>query len=49
MWLEKHQPSHNIGSIEMDRQEFQRFYKVAQSFAGQAVMHGIAMNGETFS
>jgi hypothetical protein len=32
--------------MEMHKTEFQRFYKVAQSFAGQAVRHGIAMNGE---
>ena len=34
--------------MEMDRERFLRFIKVAQSFAGQAVRHGIAMNGETF-
>ena len=47
-WLREHPPDHYVGSMEMDREEFQRFHKVAQSFAGQAVRHGIAMNGERF-
>ena len=44
-WLREHPPEHYASSLEMDREEFQRFYKVAQNFAGQAVRHGIAMNG----
>ena len=47
-WLREHPPDHHVGSMEMDREEFQRFLKVAQSFAGQAARHGIAMNGEKF-
>ena len=47
-WLREHPPDCHVGSMEMDREEFQRFYKVAQSFAGQAVRHGIAMNGEKY-
>ena len=47
-WLREHPPEHYASSLEMDREEFQRFYKVAQNFAGQAVRHGIAMNGEKF-
>ena len=47
-WLREHPPDCHVGAMEMDREEFQRFHKVAQSFAGQAVRHGIAMNGETF-
>ena len=47
-WLLEHPPVRHVGAIEMHRTEFQRFHKVAQSFAGQAVRHGIAMNGEKF-
>ena len=47
-WLREHPPDRYVGSMEMDREEFQRFHKVAQSFAGQAVRHGIAMNRERF-
>ena len=47
-WLREHPPEHYASALEMEREEFQRFIKVAQSFAGQAVRHGIAMNGEKF-
>ena len=47
-WLRENPPDRYAGVMEMDRERFLRFIKVAQSFAGQAVRHGIAMNGETF-
>ena len=47
-WLEKHPPDRYASAMEMNREKFLRFIKVAQSFAGQAVRHGIAMNGEKF-
>ena len=47
-WLREHPPDRYASAMEMDRGEFQRFIKVTQSFAGQAVRHGIAMNGEKF-
>ena len=47
-WLREHPPDRYASAMEMDRGEFRRFIKVSQSFAGQAVRHGIAMNGEEF-
>ena len=47
-WLREHPPDRYASAMEMDRERFVRFIKVAQSFAGQAVRHGIAMNGERF-
>ena len=47
-WLREHPPDRHFSSLEMESGEFLRLYKVAQSFAGQAVRHGVAMNREEF-